>query len=108
MLCSFIVIVPCRRSDAMPRPRLTSAEYNYHDISSGLRFEHARNDILNNRAVILHGGRNQRVTIGNEKVAKKYRSRGIGRVHLQLHHILFKGIRTSLPATKRAPQTLSP
>lgn len=40
MLCSFIVIVPCKRSYAMPRLRLGSVKHNYYDLSSGHFLEH--------------------------------------------------------------------
>lgn len=98
ILYSFIVIVPCKSSYAMPGSRLRAVEYDYHDLSSAHCFRQAYNDLLNNRAVILFGSCRQRITIGNEKVAKKYASRGLSSTHLQLHHLFFRGIRTSFPA----------
>nr|YP_009488792.1 hypothetical protein Grafi_p224 [Grateloupia filicina]AWD77306.1 hypothetical protein Grafi_p224 [Grateloupia filicina] len=87
----FIIgLTSCKKCCAMPAP----IQYNYADVDfTG----HLRNHLLSNRAIILRGSNHKKITIGNEKVAKKYRSSGISHVSLHLHHILFKGMRNTFP-----------
>lgn len=67
-------------------------EYN----SSNFSRNEALNEILNNRVVILRD-HNYSITLGNEKVARRYRSPSIRPYRLHQHYILFKGIRTTFP-----------
>lgn len=87
---SLTILIPYRRSEAMPQP----LEYNYRDVD--IVINEVKHELLNNRAIILRGSRQQQITIGNEKVARKYRIPSGGQLHL--HHLLFKGIRNTFPA----------
>lgn len=83
----FTALVRYKESHAMPLP----IEYNYHEIHHG----HIMHELLNNRAVILTGDHGQRITIGNERIAKRCRSQAIPPYRLHLHHILFKAMRNT-------------